>query len=244
MSNKEISFGFDKSDSTEILADLAGVLSHDVRTPLRHMSQFLDFFEKERDAGHDDEAEAYLTIVKENIDLTTQMINGLINYIRLGRGLSEPSVLSLKAVSETALDRARLTLNHNDVTLHFEGSETVFGHRSLLEKMFTYLIENAIIFADEKTAPEISIYVENQGMFSEITISDNGPGILTGYERIVFDLFQTGVTGRAGQGIGLGLAYCRRIAEVHGGRIELADPQDRGSGGASFQIHLPHPVQE
>lgn len=239
MSIKDLSFRYDQSDSTEILADLAATLSHDVRTPLRHMNHFLEFFQKARDSGNEEEAKEYLGIVKDNIDLTSSMLDGVIRYARIGRGLDAPASCDVSVMTIEALRRACLTLDVADVRIRFDGFKEVTGHRDLLEEMFVHLFENSIMFASAGTVPEITVRSELWADKVIIRVSDNGPGIQEGYERVIFDLFQSGVTGKPGQGIGLGLAFCRRITEVHGGKITFATYRDADEDKSCFQITLP-----
>ncbi|VED52846.1 Osmosensitive K+ channel histidine kinase KdpD [Raoultella terrigena] len=65
---------------------------------------------------------------------------------------------------------------------------------------------------------------------------DNGPGIPQGQEQAIFDKFARGHKESAIPGVGLGLAICQAIVEVHGGTIGA---QTRPEGGACFRVTLP-----
>ena len=65
---------------------------------------------------------------------------------------------------------------------------------------------------------------------------DNGPGIPAGQEEAIFAKFARGSKESAIPGVGLGLAICEAIVEVHGGTISAAN---RPEGGASFYVTLP-----
>ena len=96
------------------------------------------------------------------------------------------------------------------------------------------LLENAIKYAGPQA--QIGIRSRLSDNMIDIEVWDNGPGIPAGQEAQIFEKFSRGQKESAIPGIGLGLAICRAIAEVHGGTI-LAGNRD--GGGASFHIRLP-----
>lgn len=106
----------------------------------------------------------------------------------------------------------------------------------LLEQVLVNLLENAIRYTNPESRIEMSAAMV--GNMAEIRIVDDGPGVPPGSEAKIFDKFFRGSTiapdGR--RGVGLGLAICRAIVEVHGGKISVAN---RSTGGAEFRIVLP-----
>jgi signal transduction histidine kinase len=69
-----------------------------------------------------------------------------------------------------------------------------------------------------------------------LTVTDNGVGVRDEHRELIFDLFKRLHSRKQYEGTGLGLATCRRIAELHGGRIWVtAEPQE----GSSFHVLLP-----
>jgi two-component system sensor histidine kinase KdpD len=73
----------------------------------------------------------------------------------------------------------------------------------------------------------------------QFSVADRGPGLSADELEKVFDLFYQGGQGQAGsgrKGYGIGLAICRAIAQVHGGRIWA---ENRAGGGAVFRVILP-----
>ena len=73
-----------------------------------------------------------------------------------------------------------------------------------------------------------------------ISVSDTGPGIPAGMRDSIFRRFTRGDAARAAEtgGAGLGLALCRVIAEIHGGRITVGESE---AGGAKFEVTVPSP---
>jgi two-component system sensor histidine kinase KdpD len=104
----------------------------------------------------------------------------------------------------------------------------------LIERVFANLVENAVKYTPAGTPIEISAATEQDEMV--VTVSDHGHGIPEGEEKLIFEKFHR-VDSEGNQGgAGLGLAICRSIVEVHGGRIWV---DNLSSGGAAFHFSLP-----
>jgi DNA-binding response OmpR family regulator/anti-sigma regulatory factor (Ser/Thr protein kinase) len=113
--------------------------------------------------------------------------------------------------------------------------EMVTADRLRLRQMLNNLLSNAIKF----TPPNGSIYVSahREGVETHLSVADTGPGIDPADQQRVFDEFhQTGDAESRAAGTGLGLALTRRLAEAHGGRVELWSEPGRGS---RFTLVLP-----
>jgi signal transduction histidine kinase len=95
------------------------------------------------------------------------------------------------------------------------------------------LLINALRFSPENTSIIVSIRVDNKWV--KIQVSDQGPGVS---ESIRTTLFHSGITTSqpGGTNVGLGLHFVQRVADAHGGKIELIDTGDHGS---TFELSLP-----
>lgn len=87
-----------------------------------------------------------------------------------------------------------------------------------------------------EVAPVIKISSGSSGRYHLITVTDNGIGIEPQYKDKIFKIFQRLHSESEYHGTGIGLAICQRIAEFHGGSIELDTPYSEGS---RFVIKLP-----
>ena len=104
----------------------------------------------------------------------------------------------------------------------------------LFERVLINLLENAAKYAGAKALIGIAAGVDTQTLRLEIW--DTGPGIPAGQERAIFDKFARGNKESAIPGVGLGLAICQAIVDVHGGTISA---ENRPEGGARFCVTLP-----
>lgn len=122
-----------------------------------------------------------------------------------------------------------------DARLSFaaDGGDTVCADRFMIQQVFRNILENALAACADPVRIECSHRVLQNagGVWSEVTVRDNGPGLNAEQRQRIFDPFYTTKT----RGTGLGMTLCRRIVEAHGGRIEV------GPGpGAAIVVTLPH----
>ena len=103
----------------------------------------------------------------------------------------------------------------------------------LIRQLLMNLLDNATKFSPEGTPVSLSVRQQEESLIVEV--ADRGPGLPPGEEHQIFDKFYRG-TGTVRSGSGIGLAICRGVVELHGGRITA---ENRPGGGAVFQFSLP-----
>ena len=181
-------FRYDRSDKPALLRQVASSLSHDLRTPIRHSGQFLDLYEKDLAAGKSDTAETHLSVVKESIAQTLDMVSAIVSYTRLGMTLNAPTALDLKDTANAARDRVLLANPSANITISFEGDANYSGHAHLLGELFYELIHNAAQFVPADRPAELHIKSRKLDKEHYLIISDNGEGLPLEYGELVFDL--------------------------------------------------------
>lgn len=115
--------------------------------------------------------------------------------------------------------------------------QLIYVDGPLLERVLINLLENAVKYAGHQARIGIRSQVQTDSL--DIEVWDTGPGIPAGQEQAIFDKFSRGNKESAIPGVGLGLAICQAIVEVHEGKIYAGN---RPEGGASFHIRLPLPT--
>ena len=107
-----------------------------------------------------------------------------------------------------------------------------------MERVLVNLLENAVKYTPAGSAIRFSARANSDTV--ALMLDDEGPGLPKGREMRVFEKFERGQREGATPGVGLGLAICRAIVEVHGGTIEGHNREKDGSvQGARFVITLP-----
>ncbi len=109
------------------------------------------------------------------------------------------------------------------------------GEGPLLERVFVNLFENAVKYGDARKKP-ISVTISGQAQSIEVSVCDQGLGLPSGDPEHLFSKFSRGESESSIFSLGIGLAICKTIIELHGGKITATNsPQ----GGACFTLHLP-----
>jgi two-component system sensor histidine kinase KdpD len=167
----------------------------------------------------------------------SQLVANVLEMTRLEAGGIAPNLEwhSLGEIVGAALLRLRERLARHAVTADIpRGLPLVRVDAGLIEQVFLNLLENAAKY----TPPATPVHISATAYGGELLVSveDEGPGLPPGDEEALFGKFQRGAPESAVGGVGLGLAICRAVLKLHGGRI-WADR--RPKGGAAFRFTLP-----
>jgi two-component system sensor histidine kinase KdpD len=220
-------------ESERLRTALLSAVSHDLRTPLTVLVGLADALTLARPSLPPPALESAVAIRDQAMRLSG-LVHNLLDMARLHTGkvvlnrewqpLEEVVGSSLKAMAGALAGREVCVELAPDLPLlEFDAV--------LLERVFCNLLENAAKYAPEG---EILITAQVAGEVVEVAVADAGPGLPPDGEESVFDLFERGR--HSGAGGGLGLAICRAIVEVHGGRIRA---ERRAEGGTRMVFTLP-----
>jgi signal transduction histidine kinase/DNA-binding LacI/PurR family transcriptional regulator/CheY-like chemotaxis protein len=217
------------------------LVSHELRAPLSMISGISELMLWD--------ANSQKPINRENLERlhgTAQHLDGLIRDVL---DLAKDEMGELKLICEP-LDLARILdavvlvgeqlAREKDLTWQVTipaELPLVWGDRTRLRQVVWNLINNAVKFTEKGSVSLAVTY--NDGLIT-ITVSDTGMGIAPEEQEIIFEEFrQSDRTSRRGfGGMGLGLAICKRLVEMHGGRISVHSSGVEG-GGATFSFTLP-----
>ena len=221
-----------------LIGELAAGLAHEIKNPLAGIQGAVDILIRRRDAN-DPEREA-LTGVRHQVERIDATVRALLDRARPRS--YRPSRTSLTGVTERAVNLATAQLSGRDlVRLEFEPPAddiVISADTAQIEDAVLNLIINAIEAIEGEGEVSVSIRLAENTTDEDfqdeavIEISDNGRGIAEEDLARIFNPFFTKTEG----GTGLGLPAVRRIARLHGGRIEV---QSAPGEGSTFTLHLP-----
>ena len=103
------------------------------------------------------------------------------------------------------------------------------GYPSEVKLLFQNLVLNAMKFRKKDTSPQIKISAQKKGGDWEFAVSDNGIGIAQQNSEKIFDIFQRLHTRKEYAGSGIGLSHCKKIVELHNGKIWVESIPGEGS---------------
>ena len=193
----------------------------------------------ERALGGDRTASEYHEVVATMMEESTKLegiVEQLLALSRLNNSiLPESKPVSLNSIVRSVYQRFEPIAEGRDIRLQFvDGpSETLWGHRDLLEEAFTNVLDNAL-----KVTPANGLVVMSMARENGVpvaTITDSGPGISPEDRTQIMRRFHR-AQGTAYAGTGLGLAIVAAILAVHRASLEISTPP---AGGASFRFVFP-----
>jgi two-component system sensor histidine kinase KdpD len=216
---------------------LLSAISHDLRTPLATIVGSASALAE--DDGHlkpADKLELSRAIVNE-AERMSNLVNNILDMAKLDSGILDLNKQwhPLEEIIGTVLTRLQKQLSGRPVKVKLpSGIPMVLVDAVMIEQVLINLLENAIRYTPTQTTLEINAEFSKGQV--EISIADHGPGIPKGMEERLFEKFYQAHQEAPQSGVGLGLAICRAIVEVHGGRIFA---HNRAEGGAVFTLVLP-----
>ncbi len=219
--------------------EFLATLSHELRAPLTPALASASFI-----AENIGEVPAKFTddihVIRRNVQLEARLIDDLLDLTRISTGKIElhEQRVDAHAVARDALLIARSDIHRKrlKVSTQWDAQEHfIWADRVRIEQVFWNLINNAVKFTGAEG--EISIQTWNEGGNFHFAITDTGIGIEAGRQESLFKAFEQGERGVSRQfgGLGLGLAICKNLVELHGGTITV-NSRGRGFGSTATVI--------
>ncbi|ROR90424.1 sensor histidine kinase [Nocardioides aurantiacus] len=233
--------------SNEHLAAFAGQVSHDVQGPLAAVQMSLQLLEEELgpdgtpdgapDGAPVADPVAVAMLMRTAMSGAQRMratVAGLMDFAVLG-GRLEVARLDTGALVTDVLQDLSARRGRTEVVV--EDLPAVHGDGVQVRAVLQNLLANAMKYAVAEH-PVIRVSGRTVAGVTRLSVADNGPGVPEAQRHQVFDLMVRGdgVSQTGVDGLGIGLATCRRIVESHGGRIGV---DDAPGGGADFWFELP-----
>ena len=215
-------------------------VSHELRTPLHAISGWSKLsLSGGLPAARQGEA---MAVVSRNADALARIVDDLLDVSRIVSGNIALDVenVDVGATVEAVIEAMTLASESKEIRLKRvlgSASLTVLGDVGRIRQIVTVLLSNAIKFTPK--GGSITISLRREGSDLALAVEDTGAGLEASALPHIFDAFwqADGTAKRQNQGLGLGLAIAKKLAELHGGRLTAESP---GLGlGATFRVRLP-----
>jgi PAS domain S-box-containing protein len=217
------------------LEQFAYIASHDLQEPLRAVSGFVTLLQQRYSGKLDEKADSYINSAVEGASRMQALINGLLEYSRVGSRGNVPAPANTDDALKEALASLQTLIQESGAIVTSDPLPRVRADVIQLTHVFQNLIANAIRFRSERL-PEIQVGARRQEGAWLFWVRDNGIGIDPKYNERIFIIFQRLHTRSKYPGTGIGLAICKRIVERHGGTIWVESQPGQGS---TFYFTLP-----
>ncbi|MEW6420412.1 MAG: PAS domain S-box protein [Deinococcota bacterium] len=223
-------------DANRELEAFSYSVSHDLRTPLRHIVGFGDLLRKDAAGRLSPKGERYLSVMTDAAGRMSQLIDDLLEFSRMGRQELRHGPVDLDAVVREVWQNLEPDRVGRDVQFDLGPLPTVQGDAALLTQVFANLLSNALKYTRTRAQAQVSVTAQESPQEVTVTVRDNGVGFDPRYTDKLFGVFQRLHRAEEFEGTGIGLANVRRIVLRHGGRVRAeALPGE----GAAFHVTLP-----
>jgi light-regulated signal transduction histidine kinase (bacteriophytochrome) len=212
------------------LQQFAYVASHDLQSPLRSISGFVQLLKMDYEEQLDDQARDYIRRTVQSIVQMQTLIRDLLSYSRVD-ARSRPFVaVPLADVFRGSVSLLQLSIRDAGGQVTCDELPVVLGDSSQLAQLMMNLISNGLKYHGTDP-PHVHVSAEPGTKKSEwiVSVRDNGIGIDPKYFGRIFEIFKRLHDQKEYPGTGIGLAVCRRVVERHGGAIWVESEAGRGS---------------
>jgi len=212
-------------------------ISHDLRTPLNHISVSAQLIQQHHEKHFNEEDNSYMSTILSTVRSMTEMINDLLQFSRSGNINSIHKEADLSELSKQVMQWIHLDNPARQIKFTVKDGIKVSGDPSLLMVVMKNLLGNAWKYTSKTAKPEIELGTLKRDGQTLIFVKDNGVGFNQSYAGTLFTPFVRLHSQEEFPGTGVGLATVRRIIERHGGSIWAEAEINKG---ATFFFTLPN----
>lgn len=209
-------------------------VSHDLRAPVRAITSFSQIVVDDHGESLSEEARGLLLRVRNGGLRLGQLVDDLLAFSQLGRHPLKLRLVDVDALVSGVV--AQLVGEAPNVDLDVKTLGICLADVSLLEQVWTNLIDNALKYASSRERIQIAISRHDTPTEAIFSVRDNGVGFDMRHAGKLFGVFQRLHSSDTFEGTGVGLANVRRIVERHGGSVSARSAIDAGS---TFEFSLP-----
>lgn len=219
------------------------IASHDLQEPLRTVASFAGLLSKQYSGKIlDENADKYLQYMMQSAGRMKELITGLLYYSRIGKERVLETTDCNVLINEVLHDLT-VAIQESGAKISVSPLPTLPVYATELKQLFQNVISNAIKFRKPNTQPEISISAHKVNNVWQFAFKDNGIGIDPVNFKKIFIIFQRLHDKTEYEGTGIGLAHCKKIVELHNGKIWVQSELNSGST-FFFTINTYRPLEK
>jgi len=208
--------------------------ARDLREPLRMVSAYCELLAREDPDRAASEADQFRRYILDGTGRIQALIADMVEYATAASDGRYLLSVDMNEVFREAASGAGARAGQPTAIIKSDSLPVVTGDFGKLVKVARHLLDNAARYCD-KPEPQVRVSSQPEGSGWLFVVQDNGPGIDAAYHQRIFEPFRR-LHGRRYAGSGLGLTFCRKAVESHGGRIWV---ESRPCEGSTFCFTLP-----
>jgi len=219
--------------------EFVSLAAHNLHESLRDVASFSQLMAETYAGRLDSEADVFLERIREGAAKMQSLLADVVDYWATGTDDRQLSPTDMEAVLRQALLSTDQQITERSAILTHDPLPAVTGDFEILTKVLRHLIRNAVEYCG---APIPRVHISSRRVDSDwvFSVADNGPGIDSAFQGRVFEVFKR-LHGKDHPGNGLGLAFCKKAIEWHGGRMWL---ESTPGAGSTFYFTLPASIAD
>jgi PAS domain S-box-containing protein len=222
--------------SNRELTQFAFIASHDLQEPVRKLLFYSDYLLQKYTGNIDGKGVEYLKNMHGASQRMRNLIQDLLLFSQIHKEKMEFRDIDLNVIANEMHQDLEMTIEEKKATLSIDPLPKIQADGGMMRQLFTNIIGNSLKYSKPGQSPEITVTNQEVDGYLEIAFADNGIGFDEKYNAQIFTLFQRLHTREVYEGTGLGLAICRKIVELHNGKIRA---EAKEGLGATFYVSLP-----
>jgi light-regulated signal transduction histidine kinase (bacteriophytochrome) len=211
-------------------------VSHDLRTPVRHILSFNSLLRKALSGQLDEKASHYLQVIEDAAGRMNTLIDAMLELSQTSRLPLQVSGVDLGALIQDIVTELEMDALNRRVDWHLSTLPLVVGDPKMLRQVIVNLLSNALKYTRTREVTQIRVWGEEHPDEWAVFVEDNGVGFDPRYADKLFGVFQRLHRQDEFEGTGVGLANVRQIVTRHGGEVTAVG---RLGQGATFGLTLP-----
>lgn len=214
--------------------EFVSTAAHNLRESLRDVASFSQLMAETYAGCLDSDGGVFLKRIQEGAVRMQSLLTDVVDYWATCTGDRQSSRTDMEAVLRQALLSTDKQIAERSAIVTHDPLPPVCGDFEILAKVLRHLIRNAIEYCDKPT-PRVHISSKRVDLDWAFSVKDNGPGIDPVFQGRIFGTFMR-LHGKEHPGNGLGLAFCKKAIEWHGGRMWM---ESTPGAGSTFYFTLP-----
>jgi len=204
------------------------IASHDLQEPLNTILSFTNLLKDDCCDEPEGIGQQSIGIIESATERMRGLVFGLLEYSRIGQQ-KELEVISVNKLIDSIKTEISETIKATKAEIQYQDLLEIKAYKANLRMLFKNLLLNAIKYRKENQYPLIKISVKEELTQYKYSVTDNGIGINVEFKNKIFEIFKRLHTANEYNGVGLGLANCKRIVELHKGLIWVESCKNGGS---------------
>jgi PAS domain S-box-containing protein len=218
------------------LQQFAFIASHDLQEPVRKLLFYSDFLLTEYAESFKGTGADYLKSMQRSAQRMRLLIKDLLVFSQIKKEEIQFIPVDLNKIANEAIQDFEMAIEEKQAVFNVEKLPVINADARMMEQLFENLISNSLKYCKQKESPDIRISYLKKDDGIELMFEDNGIGFDEKYLPQMFTLFQRLHDRSAYEGTGLGLAICKKIVDIHSGKIRANSSEGTG---AKFYVFLP-----